>query len=413
MLTQSPIDLSKFFIVGINYKKTDVSVRGLYAIGKDQYANLFPLASQAGIKEFFVLSTCNRTEIYGFANDSSELAELLCSQTEGDKEYFKSISYSKSGRDAVQHLFSVAAGLDSQILGDYEITGQIKQAVKFSKENKFIGSYLERLINGVLQSSKEIRNTTKLSEGTVSVSFAAIQFIKEYTTAINDSKILLVGTGKIGRNTCRNLVDYLETKNITLINRTKEKAAQLADELGLQLASMEQLSEQVQLADIILVATDASEPVILQSQIASGTGRKLIIDLSVPYNVEKGTELLPGITVINVDQLAKVKDATLQIRMAEVPKVKSIIEKHISEFMNWHASRSHVRLIKAVKTKLEQMHNCNLYIGYSSKHASASKKDSVRIQKVINGMAVKMREQNRQGCHFIEAINEYIATGTN
>jgi glutamyl-tRNA reductase len=412
MFTQAPVDLSKFSIVGINYKKTDVSVRGRYAIGKEQYANLFSLAAGFNIKEFFVLSTCNRTEIYGFANNSSELGELLCTQTEGGIEFFNSIAYTKSGRNAVEHLFSVAAGLDSQILGDYEIIGQIKQAVRFSKEHKCIGSYLERLSNGVLQSSKEIRNTTRLSEGTVSVSFAAIQFIKEYTPTIDDQKILLIGTGKIGRNTCRNLVDYLKTKKITLINRTIEKAAVLADELGLAVASMEQLTEQIQLANIILVATDANEPVILKSQLV-GTSNKLIIDLSVPYNVEKEAESLPGITVINVDQLAKVKDATLQIRMAEVPKAKAIIEKHIGEFTNWHAGRSHVRLIKAVKTKLEQMHNCNLYISYSSKHASASAKDPVRIQKVINGMAVKIREQNRQGCHFIEAINEYIATGTN
>ena len=195
------------------------------------------MAPQYGIKELFVLSTCNRTEIYGFAENAANLCELLCTQTQGSLANFIEMSYIKNGRQAIEHLFDVAAGLDSQILGDYEIIGQIKQSVKFSKQNNFIGAYLERMVNGVLQSSKAIKNTTELSGGTVSVSFAAIQYIKEHITNLADKKILLLGTGKIGRNTCKNLVDYLQTKNITLINRTETKAAELATELGLKLCT--------------------------------------------------------------------------------------------------------------------------------------------------------------------------------
>src|SRR4029077_13982775 len=135
-------------------------------INNDQYAALLSLAHQSGIKELFVLSTCNRTEIYGFAENGISLCELLCTQTQGSLDNFMCMSYVKNGRHAIEHLFDVAAGLDSQILGDYQIIGQIKQAVKFSKQQGFIGAYLDRLVNGVLQSSKTIKNTTALSGGT-------------------------------------------------------------------------------------------------------------------------------------------------------------------------------------------------------------------------------------------------------
>ena len=405
-------DISNFFIAGINYKKTDADLRGQFAINNDQYTKLLLLAPQFGIKELFVISTCNRTEVYGFAENAANLCQLLCSQTQGSIETFHKIAYIKKGEEAIQHFFSVAAGLDSQILGDYEIIGQIKQAVKFSKANGFIGAYLERLVNHVYQSSKEIKTDTALSGGTVSVAFAAIQYLKENVAGIAAKKILLVGTGKIGRNTCKNLVDYLDTKNITLINRTESKALELAAELGLQSATAEEMPEQLAEADIILVATNAPEPVIFKSHLEN-KGNKIIIDLSIPYNVENAAQALPNITLINVDELSKIKDATLEKREAEVPKAIAIIKKHIHEFLEWHDMRKHVPVLKAVKNKLYAMQSCGMFISYSATQMLTSTNTDDKIQKVINGMAVKMRNQNQGGCSYIEAINEYIATGTN
>lgn len=387
-------------------------MRGQYAVSNDQYAVLLSQASQFGIKELFILSTCNRTEIYGFADTAAALMQLLCTQTTGSLETFEQIAYVKKGTEAIKHLFNVAAGLDSQILGDYEIVGQLKQAVKFAKEKDFIGAYLERMINAVLQSSKTIKTNTELSGGTVSVSFAAIQYIKERVANISDKKILLLGTGKIGRNTCKNLVDYLGTKNITLINRTESKAAMLANELGLQHAAAAAMEEEIKTADIILVATNAPQPVILQSHLLN-SGNKLIIDLSVPYNVELGANQLPGITLVNVDELSRIKDATLEKRKAEVPKAKTIIAEHINEFVDWHEMRKHVPVLKAVKNKLQAMNNCELYQAARELQNENECGDNDKIQKVINVMAVKMRTQNQRGCNYIEAINEFIATGTN
>lgn len=405
MNTQHFKNISNFFVAGINYKKSDASVRGKFAIGHEQYAKVLQQASFQGLSEIFILSTCNRTEIYGFAYCSHQLVDLLCSQTVGDAEGFKKSAYIKNGADAINHLFNVGAGLDSQILGDYEIVGQLKTAVKLAKEHHFVGAFTERLINCVLQSSKAIKNNTELSGGTVSVSFAAVQYIRNKVVAPSSKKILLLGVGKIGRNTCKNLVDYLGTKNITLINRTSEKAQKLAEELGLNYSSIDSLKKEVANADIILVATNAAQPVILKNHV-EGKGEKLIIDLSIPYNVEGAARALPNVQVVNIDQLSKLKDETLRQRTAEVPKAKRIIAEMALEFEAWSEMRKHVPMLKDLKIKLKELYAHPQYEGPTT---TCTKKMDGHIQRVLNDTAGKMKVQNQKGCQYIAALNEFIS----
>lgn len=409
METKDKQNIHNFWVVGVNYKKTDASIRGLFAVNTDQYDHLLSVAPEYGLNEFFILSTCNRTEIYGFADDVSQLADLLCSVTAGDKAKFSEIAYTRNSKQAIEHLFHVAAGLDSQILGDYEILGQIKKAVMQAKSCGFVGAFMERLINSVLQASKAIKTNTGLSGGTVSVSFAAVQYIKEYVKEVKGKKIVLVGTGKIGRSTCRNLVDYLNTKNITLINRTEETAANLAEELGLHSAPMEALEIELASADIILVSTSATDPIILKKHLEN-KGEKLIIDFSVPSNVDSAAQQLPGVTFVNVDMLSKIKDETLHQREAEVPQALAIIDEHVAEFTEWYDLRRHVPVLKEVKNKLKKIHIDPILL--SNNGLFCSEPDAAneeRIQKVINTLATKMRRIYTPGCHYIQAINEFIA----
>ena len=219
---------------------------------------------------------------------------------------------------------------------------------------------------------------------------------------------MLLGVGKIGRNTCKNLVDYLQADHITLINRTEEKAAELARELNLHHAPLSQMAEKIAEADIILVATNAADPVIMQSHV-EGKGEKLIIDLSVPFNVEKAAQELPNVHLVDVDELSKLKDETLQKREAEVPKARCIVNEHIAEFVEWFEMRKHVPVFKAVKTKLKEIQTFPLYIQISPETTLAHTISAEeKIQRVINGMAFKMRQRNQQGCYYIEAINEFI-----
>jgi len=403
-----PIEISNFFIAGINYKKSDAATRSQFAINNDQYENILRLAPLFNVDSLFILSTCNRTEIYGFAESANDLIDLLCTQTTGKRELFNNLAYIKNAEQAVTHLFNVGAGLDSQILGDYEIIGQLKTAFKFAKEHNSINCFMERLFNNVLQSSKVIKNETELSGGTVSVSFAAIQYIKDNITSVKGKKILVIGTGKIGRNTCKNLVDYLGSRDITIVNRSIEKAIALAAELNLKYAPLNELDALVNEADIILVATNANQPVILKSQLEY-SGPKLLIDLSIPNNVEASAASLPGIKLVNVDELSAIKDQTLQNRETELPKAIDIIHLHLNLFKEWYQMRKSAPTLNAIKAKLNEIQN-QQYSHTPVKQSLCPVMNAAdKIQKVVNNVAGKMRKQNQSGCHYIEAINEFLS----
>ncbi len=418
-------NMEHFRVAGINYKKTDASARGMFAVNNEQYEYLLSVAPQYGINECFILSTCNRTEIYGFADNAHQLSDFLCSVTAGELADFTKMAYVKNGHAAIAHLFHVGAGLDSQILGDYEILGQIKNAVKVAKSQGLIGPFLERLVNSVLQSSKAVKTHTALSGGTVSVSFAAVQYVREYyegavftpemkcpasthmmapataehyTAPVNvaDKKIVLLGTGKIGKSTCRNLVDYLDTRNITLINRTEETAASLAAELGLRHAPISALDNELERADVILVSISSPEPVVLEEHLA-GKGEKLVIDFSIPCTTEAAAQKLNNVHFVDVDMLSKIKDETLQARTGEIPKAVAIIDSLIGEFIEWYEMRRHVPVLKEVKSKLKGI------------QSNAGEGHEEKIQKVINSLAVNIRSNNTPGCHYIKAINDFIA----
>jgi glutamyl-tRNA reductase len=408
-MSRKPIpELSNFFVTGINYKKTDTEIRGSFAISTEQYNNILELAARYEVRDLFVLSTCNRSEIYGIAERPEQLVDLFCSQTQGSAELFNGLAYRKNGLNAVQHLFDVGAGLDSQILGDYEIVGQLRQAMKFAKERGFIHTFLERALNQVLQSSKEIKNNTALSDGTVSVAFAAVQYIKTNVFSLQDKQILLLGTGKIGTTTCKNLVDYIGASRITLMNRTPEKAENLASAFDLRTASIETLSDEIKNADIIIVATNAAEPIIHYADFENISGKKLIIDLSIPCNVEKRVSNLHDVVLIDVDGLSKLKDETLLRRAGEVPKARLIIQSHLQDLMEWFDMRKHVPVLKQVKIKLQEIHGSSLFEQPIAENPSSANRDQ-KIQRVLNVMATKLRRENQRGCFYIEAINEFIA----
>lgn len=400
---------SDFYVAGISYKKSDAGIRGLFAVSQQQYEQGALLMETFGVQHFFILSTCNRTEIYGIAEDANALIGLLLELTGGEAESFHSRAYIKNGKGAVEHLFAVGAGLDSQILGDYEIVGQIKQAAKAAKELNVLGSELERLVNDVLQCCKKIRTNTSLSSGTVSVSFAAVQYIRNHFADLTGKKILLVGTGKFGSNTCKNITDYLPGISLTLVNRTAEKAIELAGKYNAGFGSFEHLPTLAKNSDVIIVATSCETPVI-DTYHFENSDPKLVIDLSVPCNVNPAVANLPGFNLVNVDELSRIKDETLQKRALEIPHVQSIIDQHVLAFFEWIQMRVHVPVLKEVRTKLLTLHTDLIFAPSAGIKIPCGKVTTEeRIQKVINGMAVRMKTRNEKGCTYIQAINDFIS----
>jgi glutamyl-tRNA reductase len=218
---------SSFYALGLSYKKADADIRGRFSLDEKSKLQLLNQASENGIESLIVTSTCNRTEIYGFAQHPFQLIHLLCENTNGTVEEFQEVAYIYKNKDAISHLFRVGSGLDSQILGDFEIIGQIKKSAVASKKLNLLNPFLERLVNAVIQASKRIKTETEISSGATSVSFASVQYIFNTIKDVSNKNILLFGTGKIGRNTCENLVKHTKNDKITLINRTKTIAEKL------------------------------------------------------------------------------------------------------------------------------------------------------------------------------------------
>jgi glutamyl-tRNA reductase len=389
--------LNNFSIVGVNYRKSEMSIRDKFSLSPDQSLLLLKQAVSRNIPGCLVLSTCNRTEIYGICHDPHQLIELLCIRTHSLKEDFLDYGYVYQGISAIEHLFKVASGLDSQIIGDYEILSQIKQSAKISKENGCINSFMERAINYALQVSKEIKTKTKLSTGTVSVSYAAIEIIKEKIKDLKNKKILLVGTGKFGNHIAKNLKSYLPDTLISFTNRTDEKAFELAEQYDAEFVSYKNISSAANDADIIVVSSAADSYTIHPSFFKTVRPR-LILDLSVPQNVDPAVKNLSGITLLNVDEVSGILDKTIEARQAEVPKALQIIDETLNSLEDWHRQQFNNPLLRIVKSQLTQL--SEIYFDESDRQE--------KIHKTVSSLAIQLKHKKDKGCQCINALNSYL-----
>jgi glutamyl-tRNA reductase len=342
-----------FYTIGVSYKKADAEMRGKFSVTKENQIALLKAAKDKGVSSVFIISTCNRTEIFGFVNRPCILIELLCDFSEGTTKEFNSISNVYKNQEAISHLYRIGTGLESQILGDYEIVGQLRHSFKVAKEQKTTNSYIERLVNSVLQASKSVKNETKLSSGTTSVSYAAVQYIIKNLPEYNSKNILVFGLGKMGKHTCKNLAEYTQNKSVCLINRTAQKTTAFVKEHGsIRKSVIENLSEEIAKADVLIVSTGAEKPTILKEHISKNK-ELLILDLSMPENVAHNVQEHKNVTLVNVDELSKITFETLAKRQAEVPAAEKIIETHKAAFNDWLNNRRFTPAITALKQSLE------------------------------------------------------------
>jgi glutamyl-tRNA reductase len=348
-----------FYSVGLSYKKADAEMRGKFSLDAAAKSRLLEQAKNEGIESLIVTSTCNRTEIYGFAEHPFQLIKLICENSQGSVEEFQKVGFVYKNQEAISHMFRVGTGLDSQILGDFEIISQIRSSFTQSKELGLVNNFMERLVNAVIQASKKIKTDTEISSGATSVSFASVQYIIKNVEDIGNKNILLFGTGKIGRNTCENLVKHTKNEQITLINRTKGKAEKLAGKLNLIVKDYSELHLELQKADVVVVATGAQNPTV-DKAILNLKKPLLILDLSIPKNVNKDVEELEGVTLIHMDYLSQLTDETLENRKAHIPAAEAIIEEIKEEFNVWTKGRKFAPTIIALKEKLNAIKTSEL-----------------------------------------------------
>ncbi|NDI98621.1 glutamyl-tRNA reductase [Flavobacterium sp. LaA7.5] len=348
-----------FYAVGLSYRKADAEMRGKFSLNAEGKHKVLQQAKQEGISSLIVISTCNRTEIYGFAQHPFQLIKLLCDNSQGTVEEFQRVAFVYKNNEAVNHVLRVGTGLDSQILGDFEIISQIKAGFVESKSMELANTFLERLINCTIQASKRIKNETELSSGATSVSFASVQYIMNNVADIQNKNILLFGTGKIGRNTCENLVKHTKNEHITLINRTKNKAEKVAGKFNLLVKDYDVLPLEITKSDVLVVATGAQTPTI-DKDILALKKPLLILDLSIPKNVHDNVRELEGVTVVHLDDLSKITDDTLEKRKKHIPAAEAIIAETEEDFIGWVNARKFAPTIHALKEKLNTIKDSEL-----------------------------------------------------
>lgn len=384
-------------VIGISYKKTSAQIRGKFNLSFEASNKLIKDAKKQGISSIIINSTCNRVEIYAETNEPNELIKLLCFNSLGNKSDFKNFGYVLRNQKAIDHIFKVGTGLDSQILGDFEIISQIKKSLKISKKLSSISPYLERLFSSVIQASKRIKNETKLSSGATSVSYAAVRYILDHVDDLQSKKILLFGVGKIGRNTCENLVKHTSNKQITLVNRTQEKAQKIAGKFKLIVKDITELSTEVSNSDILIVATSSAVPTVT-NKTAVFNEKLLILDLSVPNNVDEKLKANPNINLLDLDYLSNVADKNLNKRKKHIPKAEKIISETKKVFDNWVETRKYAPTVNALKTKLKEIQENK--INLLKKKTSTFNNDNAKevsehlIQKITNQVANHLRDSN-------------------
>ena len=396
-------------VIGINYKNADLDTRGLFSLSDLQLHSLFLEAKEKKLNEILIINTCNRTEIFGWNNNTEDFINLLCKHSNGDIKTFEKYGYIITGKKAIKHLFRVGTGLDSQILGDFEIIGQIKQSLNRSKRLNLVSGRLERLVNSVIHASKKIKNQTKLSSGATSVAYASVQYIIKNVKNISKKKIVLFGVGKIGRNTCENLLKHTKNEHIVLINRTKEKAEKIALKFPVLVKPYGELTSEISNADVLIVATSSSNPTITKDLIFNSKNL-LILDLSIPRNVETQINELNNIKVVHLDELSQITDSTIEKRKKHIPRAELIINSNIKDYILWLSQRKFSPTLKSFKEQVTQLKKEKLNCPHNN---FFSDKAEEIAEKITGQVASFLKENPNKVPETIDLINKFLKVESN
>ena len=356
MTVDSP-DISDFCVAGVNHWEATINVRERFSLSDDKKKELIQGAIREGINSLFVISTCNRTEIFAQNATSQEIIRLLIAYSDATLEEFHNYGFEKEGQRAIEHLFGVTAGLDSQILGDLQVVRQVKEAYEQAGALEAVGGELHRLMQHVFRAHKRSRNETSLGEGAATTAYAAVKFAIKTFEDLRNKKILLVGTGKIGKVTCKNLIN-LGAEKLTLINRTRDRAEFVADKHDLRVAGIAELPQEIADADLVIVATGSEEPVITLDDMKPSLLNpefKVMVDLSVPRNIDPAIADLNFIDLANMDFLTDVTNEAYRRREKNIPLVKKIIEDELTDYKNWLSKQKVVPTIKALTAKFDSI----------------------------------------------------------
>ncbi|HWI54658.1 MAG TPA: glutamyl-tRNA reductase [Desulfobacteria bacterium] len=377
-------------VVGLNHKTAPVEVREKLSFSEtDLPKHLEKLTSNKIIRGCVVLSTCNRTEIYAAVLDVdkglSKIREHLAKCCRAELSEIMNYLYTYTLYDVITHLFRVASGLDSMVLGETQILGQVKTAYLLACESNSTNRVLNTLFQQAIAVGKKVRTDTLIDRNAVSISYAAVELAKQVFDGLDGRSILVVGAGKMSQLTAKHLVSNGVTR-VLVSNRSFEKASELATQFGGEAVYFNELYDHMEDIDIVISATSATHYVIgkadMQRVMERRGGKKIfVIDIAVPRDVEPAVKDVEGVQLYDIDDLNNVVDQNLEHRKKEAAKAEKIIEKEISEFWKWLSTQFVTPTVAALKKRGEEIRQKEM-----SKAFNRLGNITEREQKIISSM---------------------------
>src|ERR1700687_3117585 len=353
-------------LIGLNHRTATVELRERVAFSVEQACEAADqLRSRGILEETLVLSTCNRSELYGvpreLATDSTGAVELfLASFHQLPAAELNRSLYRHRDRGAVHHLFRVAAGLDSMLLGEAEILGQVREAYRIALDHGATGPVLNRMFQGALEVGKRVRNETEIGTRPVSVAFAGVKLAARIFGKLNNHRALIVGAGATSEQVIRHLCDR-GIKQLRVLNRTPEHAVDLAARFGGEVVPWKNLAAALDWPDLIVTSVSASEPILTRSIIehamaARGNRALLLIDLGVPRNVAPDVGDIYNTYLSNTDDLTEIVEQNKKARVSEIPRAEAIIDEQVDKFLHWQAGVAAGAVLGDLRNKLAAEH---------------------------------------------------------
>lgn len=381
-----------FKALSLSYKSAPLAVREQVALTEEEIKNFsLRLKDLFGIQECLLVSTCNRTEVYYVSeeNHSADIIKVLLIQKGiiDTEAYFPHFQQFNAQLEAIQHLFEVATGLHSKVVGDLQIPNQVKQSYQIAADLNMAGPFLHRLMHTIFFANKRVAQETSFRDGAASTSYAAVALTEEVTRNINNPKVLILGLGEIGIDVCKNMADQ-EFAQITIMNRTRAKAERIAAGGKFRIADFSDLEREIKRADVIISSVMIEKPIVTKALIEKIgiLTFKYFIDLSVPRSVEDSVEEIAGALVYNIDSLRERADEALKNRLASIPHVENIITEAIVGFSDWSKEMVVSPTINKLKNALEQIRKEEM-----ARHLkNLSPEESEKIEKITMGIVQKI-----------------------
>jgi glutamyl-tRNA reductase len=384
--------VKSFFTIGVSHRTAPIDIRERLWLSKEEAKAVLQRLQTDFFEECAVISTCNRTEVYGVPNhEAIEPATLMKFLT--DHRSLESVVrpehfYTRVGREAVRQLFNVAAGIDSMMLGDVQILGQVKDAYRLAGESKTLGLLSTRLFQAALHTGKRVRFETKISEGAVSISYGAVELAGKIFADLNTKTVFLIGAGKTSELTVKHLRSK-GIRNIIASNRTRSKAEELTREYGGRVVDFENLRDEIHVADIIISSVESPTHILTASDLSHvmkqrGNQPLFIIDIGVPRNIDPASNRIENVFLHDIDALHVIVDKNVEKRKEELPKVEKIIAEELERFLHWQNSLQVNPTIERLQSIVEEIRKEEVHKHQNRFHAEERENLDILTKRIVN-----------------------------